>query len=115
MNSELYKKTEAYLQAHPDARQALSVVSAKGNFYQFSNSRIRDGDTSDEKRFVQLLRDREDTQVCKLLCMWKSGQVDIPSSHLRRELLRLDPANRETEIALQGEKGLVTRKLGEIK
>ncbi len=34
-------------------------------------------------------------RVARILCMWKSGGVDLPSYVFRRGLLDMDPANAE--------------------
>ena len=60
----------------------------------------------------QLISDN-DTRILKLLTMWKTGQVDLPSLAFRKAILEMNSENKDTNILLQGKEGFIIKKLSE--
>ena len=115
MDKELHtllEKAERQLRANPEADQVIVLKTAKENLYCFANHGIMNGDTADEGRFVQMLRDTDDTEVRCLVAVWKNGCVDLPSMHFRCALLELDPRNGEAAVLLRSENGYTMRTVG---
>ena len=80
------------------------VLSAGGNVYTAINDRFDDA--------IRALQADRDTAVLKILTMWKSGAIDLPSYAFRSALLELNAANSNTELLVQGAAGRFVKKLG---
>ena len=90
--------------------QAICLQSAKGELYHLTLKNALDAET-EVADFMEMLRASEDTHIARLVCMWQSGCVDLPSFAFRKNLFALDPQNRDCLILLQGAQGLNTRTL----
>lgn len=87
---------------HPDAEQVIAVKTEKGNTYILVNRNVMSGDYSDENSFIQMLREKDDTETQYLVCKWNGKTVDVPSFHFREQLLNINPKNENTALLLQG-------------
>ncbi len=56
----------------------------------------------------------DDTRILKILVMWKNGEIDVPSYELRKAIVELNNENMDAHILLQGEDGLLIKKLSEM-
>ena len=45
------------------------------------------------------------TVVRKIVCMWKSGAIDVPPLNFRKVLCDINPENEKTEILLNADHG----------
>lgn len=108
----LLEEAERQVQANPEAEQVIVVKTAKANMYHFANYDITSGSRADEDRFVELLREQDDTEVQYLVAMWNNGGVDLPSHHFRSRLLEPSPKNGEAVMPLQGEEGYMMENIG---
>ncbi len=97
-------RTEAERRLHeePGAQQAVVLRSAMGGVYAFS---LRDWtDAAPEDEVLHELRERGDTAIELLVCLWQQGlSPDLPSIRFRRSLLALDARNADTRILVNGE------------
>lgn len=97
--SRLIQSARCQLPLNPGADQVIAVETAKGITLYFAND--LGAGPRDEDRFVQTLLDRNDTAVKYLVCMWSTGSIDLPSMHLRKRLVEIDPENGHTLMLLQ--------------
>lgn len=110
----MLEDARALLAADPFAQQAVLVTTVKGGQYHCLSRDIMSGDTTEEAALVQAMAENRDTRVQCLLCMWHSGCVDMPSKHLRDQLLHLDPGNIDAYILLNGGDKLHIRSLRDL-
>ena len=97
--SRLIRFIRCRLSLHPGADQVIAVETSKGITRYFAND--LGAGPRDEDQFVQTLLDRNDTAVKYLVCMWSTGSIDLPSMHLRKRLVEIDPENGHTLMLLQ--------------
>ena len=91
----------------PSQAQILAVVTEYGPRYfdlDYSGPEARGED-------AVLAALEEDRKVLAVLSVWKGGCLDIPSHALRKGLLDLAPENGEAYVLLQGEDGVIAKKL----
>lgn len=101
---KLFQQAKELLEAHPAAEQAVVARTAGGAVRCLANHGVTSGSTEDENAFVEALAESGDTRVLRMVCLWRTAHtLDVPSMNLRKALLELDPANRETELLLCGE------------
>lgn len=93
----------------PSAEQVVTVLTAKGNIYWFFNHNVTSGSTVDETAFIRTLAESGDTEITYAVCMWSDSAIDVPSHHLREQLMELNPSNRKTEILLRSGEGFVVK------
>lgn len=91
--------------------QMIILKTAKSNKYHFVNYFLNGPE--DEERFLQMLRNRDDTQVQYLVCMWYGYQLDVPSMHFRQGLIGICPRNENAIMVLQGENVLHARTIAQ--
>ena len=60
------------------------------------------------------LKRNKDTEIIKMLTMWKGGGVDVPSFAFRQALMKMNEANKNADIILQGKAGYLIKKLGAV-
>ncbi|MDE6108546.1 MAG: hypothetical protein K2F83_07770 [Oscillospiraceae bacterium] len=107
---KLYQQARELLEARPDAEQVIVALTAGKKLYCIANRAVTSGNTEDEDAFVKTLRESGDTRLLSMACVWRTGlALDVPSMGLRKVLLELDPANRETELLLQAGDGYHVR------
>lgn len=99
----LYQRAGALLEADPTAEQAIAVLTAGGEIHGIANHGVQAGNREDEAIFVKALDESGGGRLLCLVCVWRGLTLDVPSIGLRKALLKLDPANRETELLLRGE------------
>ena len=104
---ELVFVAKKQIKGDPSAEQIVVVKSTKDNTYFCVNCDIMKENYEDENQFLQMLADIGDIEAKYLVCMWKNGDVDIPSANLRKGILAICPKNEETIWLGQGEKGLI--------
>lgn len=80
------------------------LLSAGGNVYSVINDRFDEA--------IRALQADRDTAVRKVLTMWKSGTIDLPSYAFRSALLNLNTDNGNTELLVQGDAGRFVKRLG---
>ena len=85
------------------AAQILVTETIDGDICAFANDLSRTGEES-------FLATQQGT-ISALLCVWRNGQIDVPSMRVRQGLLRADAQNADALVYLQGENGIVTRLL----
>lgn len=86
--------------------QLLAVVTEAGTHY----FEINHG-TKDEAAALAALG--QDRRALAVLCMWKGGELDVPSMYFRKGLLDLNPENGEAWILLQGEDRILAKRLAD--
>ncbi len=85
--------------------QVTVLLSGNDRIYVAVND--IDGTICDE------LKCDKNTKIVKMLTMWKDGSVDLSSIGFRKALIKLDKANNNTEIILQGKDGFLIKRLAE--
>ena len=92
-------------EARTEPRQVLAVQTESGGVSVFENDLSADA----EARFLSAQKE----PLSALLCLWANGKPDVPSIRIREGLLRADPKNAEAALYLQGEEGIVKRRLAQ--
>lgn len=59
----------------------------------------------DETQFIKMLQEKADCELKYIVCMWKNGNVDIPSMHFRKRLLEISPKNADAKTVVLTEDG----------
>lgn len=95
--------------ADPSAEQVVAVLTAKGHTRWFFNHNVTSGSTADETAFIKILAESGDTEIAYAVCMWSDSAIDVPSNHLREQLMELNPSNRETQMLLRSGEGFVVK------
>ena len=92
--------------------QIVAVKTAKDNVYYYINKAwCPETFQKEEMLFLNMLREKEDTQILFAVCLWNGGGLDIPSIHFRKGLLALCHKNEATKLLLQGEHRLIAKNL----
>ena len=78
------------------APQVTVLLTTKNHIYVIEN---------DDLSVLAMLKAQNDTQIDKILTIWKDGGIDLPSYTVRNALLELNSANLDAEILLQIERG----------
>ena len=94
--------------------QVIVVLTANSHSYSFVNHHIMEGDFSEEENFIEGLVEAGETEIRYLVCMWQGCMLDIPSQHMREQLIKLNPLNREMYLLLRGAEGYSVKKLKDI-
>lgn len=94
-------QAEEALTSHPDAEQVIALQTT-ARTYLILNSGITVGNYEAEKQFLQKLMQSGDTHVLFLAALWRNREPDLPSFHLRSQLIALDPRNAETRMLMRG-------------
>ncbi|MBR5093544.1 MAG: hypothetical protein IK095_00480 [Oscillospiraceae bacterium] len=87
------------------AAQILVTETRDGELSAFAS----DLSAGEEERFLAA----QQRTLAAVLCVWRSGLLDVPSIRVRRGLLGADPLNADALVYLQGEHGIVARTLVE--
>jgi len=91
--------------------QILIIESPKNNlFYDFVNYMLPN-ESSKENEILNKLKENEDTEISKIICMWNDGCVDLPSFHFRKSICELNEKNKDAEILLNGKDGFFVSKI----
>lgn len=106
---KLMRQAEELAASDPSADQVVTVLTAKGNIHWFFNHNVTSGNTADEAAFIKTLAESGDTEITYAVCMWSDSAIDVPSHHLREQLMELNPTNRETKILLRSGEGFVVK------
>jgi hypothetical protein len=85
------------------AAQITVLLSANNRIY----IAVNDIDGS----ICNILKREHDTQIVKLLTLWKDGSVDVPSFDFRKALAQMNAANCDADVILQGQAGYLAKKL----
>ncbi len=90
-------------------KQAVALLSKNGRIY----SAVQNISAGEEEIELVLseLQENKDTAVLSVICMFDSGDVDLPSYAFRKVLLRLNAMNKNTGIYLKGQSGYIEKRL----
>ena len=94
--------------------QVIVVLTAKSHSFSFVNHNIMEGNLSEEEEFIEGLVEAGETEIRYLVCMWQEYMLDIPSQHMREQLVKTNPLNREMYLLLRGAEGYSIKKLKNI-
>ena len=108
---KILTQARAIVKAEVSAQQIVVVETSKSHIYHFANHDVMSGVRTDEETFVKTLIEREDTEIRYAVCLWNDFQLDVPSLHFRKLLLKINPANAETLFLLNGGEGLTAKAL----
>ncbi len=94
--------------------QIIIVMSGKNNlFYEIIDYTLTDAYLKGNK-LINELKENEDTEVRKILCMWNDGCIELPSIYFRKLLCELNEKNKYSEILLNGKDSLFVSKINRI-
>ncbi len=82
----------------PQGGQGMLLQSEKGEVYTLLSPKPIDSAAAEE--LMAKLKEKGDTKIGKLICLWDNGDVDLPSMSFREALLRLDEGNADAAILL---------------
>lgn len=111
---ELFQQAKGLIESEYSPQQVIAVRTVKGHTYSFANN-IMYGELREEKNFIDRLVQEDDTEIKCLVCMWNTQELDIPSQHLRKLLMEMNPLNQEMMLLLKGADGYILKKLNVIK
>lgn len=111
---ELFLEAKGLIGSEDSPQQVIAVQTVKGHTYSFANY-ITHGELTEEKNFIDRLVQEDDTEINCLVCMWNTQELDIPSQHLRKLLIEINPLNQEMMLLLKGADGYILKKLNVIK
>ena len=94
--------------------QVIVVLTAKSHRFSLVNHNIMEGDLSEEENFIKGLVEVGETEIKYLVCMWQEYMLDIPSQHMREQLIKLNPLNKEMYLLLKGKESCSIKKLKDI-
>ena len=100
-------KTEA---AKLQGGMAVVMLTAKGNVQSISFRSMRtacDADAAFE--YLIELKKKGDSKIKRIVAMWSSGGIDMPSFAFRKVLLKVDESNASAEMLLVGLKSFVVK------
>lgn len=94
--------------------QVIVVLTAKSHRFSLVNHNIMEGDLSKEENFIKGLVEVGETEIKYIVCMWQEYMLDIPSQHMREQLIKLNPLNKEMYLLLKGTENYLIKKLKDI-
>ena len=87
------------------------LLSGKGKIYKCIYQ-ITDRSEAIFQKLKGIMRDDGGT-ISAMICFLPPSELDIPSFYFCKALLQLDRRNSETLICMQGESGIIYKKLSE--
>ena len=85
--------------------QVIVLWSAKGSIYSEVITNALTKDQKEETVLLDRLRAARDTEICRVLCMWYDGEIDIPSFAFRERLVEINPSNRTAGVFVRTREG----------
>lgn len=85
--------------------QAIVLLTETGNEYGAVIENPLTADKKEEKYLISQMADAMDTAVSYILCLWKDGDVDLPSYDFREMIESLDPKNADTSVFVLKDSG----------
>lgn len=105
----LVQEVEKQVELNSTAELMITVKTAKGNIYTCVNHNILSGDYEDENQFIKMLVDKDDVKIKYFVCMWSSGELEVPFAHFRNSILEICPENENAIWVAQGADKLILR------
>ena len=106
---ELVQMTGELVSRSLQAEQIIMVETTKSNVYHFENHLHVGGEFDtrflDEKRFVKMLKEKDDVELKYIVSMWNNGGVEVPTMHFRELLLEASPKNADAIFVVLTEDG----------
>lgn len=96
----LIKKAKEQLLLNPSADQVIILQTSLNNIYPLINPNCSCHE--EENMFIDMLQNKNETEIKYLVCMWNNCGLDLPSMHFRRTLLAANPKNADTIMLLNG-------------
>lgn len=93
--------------------QAVVCLSAKGNVYTVVIQNALDEKHIQEAAFIEQLKDKDDTVIKSILCLWQTGELDLPGYAFREMLRNLNANNMNAEIYVLGRDRIFSRTVAE--
>lgn len=110
--SDLGEEAERLADANPDSDEVITVQTSKGNHYGFAY-KVLHGDEASEDAFLNMLREKDDCVVERLVCMWTECRgVEIPCCRFQKKLVNLDRRNLDLRFVALGDHGYCCPQLG---
>lgn len=110
--NDLLNEAKKQISVKTDAEQIVVVRTRKKKIYAFTNQVLSAGNR-DEDCFIQTLKKEKDEEIEAVVCMWGTGELDIPSLNLRNGFIRVSASNEESVVVLQSENGLCLKTIKE--
>ena len=85
--------------------QVIVLWSAKESIYSEVITNALAKEQTEEAVLLDRLRTARDTEICRVLCMWHDGTVDIPSIAFRERLAEVDPRNSDAGVFVRTREG----------
>ena len=94
------------------ASQVIVLFTEKENEYFYLISNAISADASEEEVLLGRLREAEDTDIFRMLCVWQDRSVDLPSLRFRKTCCQINPANKDAGIFVATRDGHSVMRLG---
>lgn len=111
MFSELLETGKGILSDYHGVQQVIVLKTEAGNIYTCVSDAIQNGDTVSEAALLRTLRDSGESRIKSLVCIWHTGDLDIPSFHFRKALLEMNPENADLQILVLTGSGIAAKPL----
>lgn len=94
--------------------QVIVAQTSGGNMVTTVVSDATDSEDADMRGFLDALSESGDTELVRLVCMWRlDNWLDLPSYAFRERLCALNPANSDTQMLLAGERSCIVKRIGQ--
>ncbi len=91
--------------------QTVVALTENERLFTLSLCNALDIQSHETDLFLESLAENGNSPVTHLVCLWKVGDVDLPSMALRKRLLEQNPESGNARILLFGESGYMQRSL----
>ena len=91
--------------------QTVVGLTENGRLFSLPLCNALETPSAEIETFLSLLLENGNRALTHLVCLWKRGDVDLPSFALRKSLIEQNPENGKASILLVGENGYTQRTL----
>jgi hypothetical protein len=91
--------------------QTVVALTVDDKIFSLPLSNALDLQSLETELFLQSLEKNENRPIARLLCLWTTGEIDLPSMALRRALIKQNPLNGEAQVFVLRETGYACRSL----
>ena len=91
--------------------QAIALHTSNGKIYCAVIADATSKDKSEEKAFLDRVKNEGSVKIDSVLCMWEDGGIDIPSFTFRKMLCDIEPQSTEASLFVMTKDGPAALKL----
>ncbi|WP_195975577.1 hypothetical protein [Hydrogeniiclostridium mannosilyticum] len=91
--------------------QCIVVLTDKQKIYHKIIANALSEENAVEFSFLNELKSNHDTKIKKIVCMWGSGDIDLPSWKLRKMLCEVNLENQKAQMLLLGKPSYIVKNI----